>query len=79
MPLYVKETHASLFLQLMVHVAPVGSGAYPAQPTIGMADQNTALSHAAIIISVYEYVVIFWPASTPAQFIQVSVKTGVSE
>lgn len=61
----------------MVHVAPVGSGAYPAQPTIGIADQNTALSHAAMISRVYECVVIFWPKSTSAckklQFCQVTI------
>lgn len=56
-------THASLFLQFMVQVAPVGSGAYPAQPTMGMADQNTAFSQAATIRSVYDNVDSFCPVT----------------
>lgn len=54
-------TYASFCLQLMVHVAPVGSGAYPAQPTIGIEDQNTAFSHAARIRRLYDRTVIFCP------------------
>lgn len=42
-------THTLFCLQLMVQVAPVGSGAYAAQPTTGMEDQNTAFSQAATI------------------------------
>ncbi len=47
----------------MVQVAPVGSGAYPAQPMMGIDDQNTAFSQAATIRSVYDSVGHFCPVT----------------